>query len=98
MEYINKEGVFFHKNAPSIIIDLILSLIENRRRVSISYGDCNSGKSWSKVVTGCIFKSTHNVPVIIGIDTPKKGNRVFANNIVRICAGEDILYQHPNYH
>ncbi len=99
MEYINKGEVLFQYNTKPQVIDLILSLIKSRKKVSITYGDTESGKDWFRErIKGCIFVSAHKSPIIVGVDTASRGNRVWTANIVRIHCKNEILYQHPNFH
>ena len=99
MEYINKDEVLFQYNTKPEVIDLILSLIKSRKKVSITYGDPISGKDWfHERIKGCIFVSNHKSPIIVGINTTTRGNRVWTGNILRIHCKNEILYQHPNFH
>lgn len=107
METIEKykvvDGTFYHADTDDKIIEVLERVRANGTRITLEYGDTETGQGWGDLydITGTIGRSTGpvKVPLLIHNKRSMGGGAILDNCIVSIITsrGTGILYTHPTY-
>lgn len=62
---VTEGGTAYNINTPDHLVQILERLRENQTRVTVDYGDVNTGKSWDEVhdITGRIGRSTGRIKI-----------------------------------
>lgn len=96
-------GIFYHVETPEGVVQALEEARSRRRRVRISYGDRESGRSWLDEygIDGYIGNSTGplKVPLLIYNRRTRGGPALLDHCIVKVkWTRGRVLYRHPGYH
>jgi len=83
-----EKELFFEKDIPSDLRGVLNSLLNSRKRVTLDYGDVNTGISWGEVydITGRIGRTTgpHKVPILVHNQRSMGGAAILTDCILSI--------------
>ena len=94
-------GTCYHSRTDEKVINVLETLISNRKRIRLWYGE--NGKSWNEEhdIMGYIGRSTGSIkiPLLINNSRSLGGGSVLDHCIVKITDTKTkrVLYQHPNF-
>lgn len=97
-------GTSYHRETPDHIINVLESVRNNQTRITVSYGDIETGRDWNEVydITGTIGRSTGDIkiPLLVHNRRSMGGCALLDHCIVKIVRsrGKTVLYQHPKYY
>jgi len=96
-------GTWFTPGTPQNVKSLLEGLRQSKTRVSILYGDGETGMAWEeREISGTIGRSMGPIktPLLIANRNSRGGEALLTDCIVRIreSAGKRVLYQHPTFH
>jgi hypothetical protein len=97
------KGIYFGKNTPEKVKQIVSSNIGRSNRFRFWYGDGITGKNWNEEndVCGYIGRSTgpKKIPLLIAKKTSDGGGALMDDSIIKIVdtRTKKVLYQHQNF-
>lgn len=104
IRYRRFNGVYFHADTPTAVVQALDTARQARTRIRLSYGDAETGRDWLEEhdVEGTIGNSLGplKVPLLIANRRSSGGPALLDHCIVKIKATRSgrVLYKHPKYH
>ena len=91
-------GIYYHKQTPDRLIQILDRFHHNKQRIAIYYGETTTGKEWGDVETGRIGKTTGSIKVPISVHNSRSlgGSAILTNCIVKITTttkDKTVLYK-----
>ena len=93
-------GVYFYEGTPLTVCDKLIELNKSRERITLDYGDLNTGKSWGDTndIHGYVGKSTGSKPILILVFNKRSfgGGAIMSDHILSIKSskGDKLIYKH----
>jgi hypothetical protein len=90
----------YNDKTPRAVINILERARQSRERICIRYGDPATGRNWGDPrMCGRIGRSTgtSKIPLLIKTARSTGGEGILDHAIIRITAGEHVLYEHPKY-
>ena len=94
-------GTCYHAETPDHIVDILETLMQNRKKVRVIFGDVLTGRSWCDEwdVVGHIGRSTGSIKIPLLVPPGEDGGCGLLDHcIIRIDTAKKTLYQHENFH
>jgi hypothetical protein len=104
IRYRRFNGIYFHADTPTAVVQALNTARQARTRVRLSYGDAETGRDWLEEndVEGTIGNSMGplKVPLLIHSRRSSGGPALLDHCIVQIkdTRSGRVLYRHPKYH
>lgn len=100
---ITESGTAYHLDTPDHLVELLEKLRENQTRITVDYGDVNTGKSWGEIhdISGRIGRSNgkFKIPLLIHNSRSWGGGGLLDHCILSIkCSNKNdggVLYRAP---
>jgi hypothetical protein len=102
-KYTIVNGTAYDKKTPQPVIDALESARQSGQRITVDYGDPDTGKSWGERydITGRVGRSTgqYKIPLLVHNSRSMGGGGILTANIIAIktSSGGKFLYKHPKY-
>jgi hypothetical protein len=81
-------GTSYHEETPQKLVEVLEGLRESRKRITVDYGDTETGESWGEVydITGTIGRSTGGIkiPLLVHNARSMGGGALLDNCILSI--------------
>src|ERR1051326_4784180 len=94
-------GTAYHEETPDVIVRILENAREERKRLTIHYGDVKTGDSWGDVISCYVGRSGGNIQIPLEVSNSRSmgGGAMLDDCIVKIetSKGKVELYKHANF-